>query len=250
MGSRRLPGKVLRDLAGRPALAWVVRAARASIGVDDTWVATSVAAADDVIAAWCKANSVPVFRGSEGDVLGRYAGAIGTSGADIVVRLTADCPFLDPAIVGQTVRLRAACGVDYACNVDPPSWPDGLDCEVITTAALLAAAAEATCTSDREHVTPFVRNNRARFLASNLLAPLPGLAEERWTLDNPEDYALLSRIAAHLAADRPPSFLEILAVLDREPHLRDINRHLLRNAGYHQASPGIGSDAGNGCSKR
>jgi spore coat polysaccharide biosynthesis protein SpsF (cytidylyltransferase family) len=134
--------------------------------------------------------------------------------------------------VGQTIRLRTITGADYASNTDPPSWPDGLDCEVVTAAALLAATDEATRPSDREHVTPFVRADRARFSARNLPAPLPGLADERWTLDSPEDYAFLSRIARKLAPERPPSFLEILAVLDREPQLRDINRHLVRNAGY------------------
>ena len=144
MGSTRLPGKVLADLAGKPVLAWVVRAARAALGVDEVWVATSTAAADDAVAAWCKANGVSVHRGSENDVLDRYAGAAKASGAAVVVRLTADCPLLDPAVIAQTVRLRAMTGADYASNVDPPTWPDGLDCEVLTAKALFAAAAEAT----------------------------------------------------------------------------------------------------------
>src|SRR5262249_37470872 len=158
-----------------------VRAAREAFGVDDVWVATSTASADDAIVRWCKDNGVSVHRGSEQDVLERYAGAIKASGADVVVRLTADCPFLDPAVIAQVVRLRKMCGVDYASNSDPATWPDGLDCEVITASALLAAAAEATRASDREHVTPFVRNNRTRFSAEALVAPLPGLARERWT---------------------------------------------------------------------
>ena len=181
MRSTRLPGKVMRDLGGYPALYWVVRAARAAVGVNETWVATSAAAADDEIAAWSASNGVPVHRGPEDDVLERYAGAIAASGADVAVRITADCPFLDPVVVGMVVRLRADAGADYASNVDPPSWPDGLDCEVVTAEALLAAAREAKLQSDREHVTPFVRNNRQRFAARNLAAPLPGLAEERWT---------------------------------------------------------------------
>jgi len=160
MGSTRLPGKVLADLAGQPVLAWVVRAARAATGVDDVWVATSTAAADDAVVAWCKANGVPVHRGSEDDVLDRYVGAAKASGANVVVRLTADCPLLDPAVIAQTIRLRAMTGVAYASNVDPPTWPDGLDCEVLTADTLVTAAAEATRASDREHVTPFVRNNR------------------------------------------------------------------------------------------
>ena len=182
MGSTRLPGKTLADLAGKPVLDWVVRAARAALGVDDVWVATSTAAADDRVAERCHANGVAVFRGSETDVLDRYAGAVRASGAEIVVRITADCPLLDPAVIAETVRLRSMCGAAYASNVDPPTWPDGLDCEVVTAEALLAAAAEATRPSDREHVTTFVRNNRDRFTAETLIAPLPG--PRRRTLDS------------------------------------------------------------------
>jgi glutamate-1-semialdehyde 2,1-aminomutase/spore coat polysaccharide biosynthesis protein SpsF len=179
MGSTRLPGKVLLDLAGQPVLAWVVRASRAALGIDAVWVATSTAAADDAVATWCAANAVPCHRGSERDVLDRYAGAARDSSADVVVRLTADCPLLDPAVVAQTVRLRAVTNAAYASNVDPPTWPDGLDCEVMTAEALFTAANEAMRDIDREHVTPFIRNNRARFSAETLIAPLPNLAAER-----------------------------------------------------------------------
>jgi glutamate-1-semialdehyde 2,1-aminomutase len=232
MGSTRLLGKVLADLGGKPVLAWVVRAARAALGVDDVWVATSTAAADDAVTAWCKTSGVSVYRGSESDVLERYADAAKASGAQIVVRLTADCPLLDPAVIAQTIRLRSMTGADYASNVDPPTWPDGLDCEVLTAKALFAAAAEATRASDREHVTPFVRNNRDRFTAETLIAPLPGLAGERWTLDAPEDLALLSSLVTRLPPDRAPSYLEVLATLDREPQLRELNRDAMRNAGF------------------
>ena len=232
MGSTRLPGKVLADLAGKPILAWVVRAARSALGVDDTIVATSTTAADDAIATWCQANGIPVHRGSENDVLDRYASAAKLSGAEIVVRITADCPLLDPAVIAQTIRLRSVTGADYASNIDPPTWPDGLDCEVVKAEALLAAAAEATRSSDREHVTPFVRNNRDRFTAETLIAPLPDLAVERWTLDTPEDLLLLSALAARLPSDKPPCYLDVLAVLDREPQLREFNRRPQRNAGF------------------
>jgi glutamate-1-semialdehyde aminotransferase/spore coat polysaccharide biosynthesis protein SpsF (cytidylyltransferase family) len=231
MASTRLPGKVLADLGGKPVLSWVVRAARAALGVDDVCVATSTSAADDAVAAWCKSNGVFFHRGPESDVLDRYAGAARASGAQVIVRLTADCPLLDPAVIAQTVRLRAMTNADYASNVDPPTWPDGLDCEVLTGEALFTAAAEATRPSDREHVTPFVRNNRDRFTAETLIAPLPGLAAERWTLDVPDDLALLSALAARLPSDRAPSYLEVLAVLDREPQLRDLNSKSTRNAG-------------------
>jgi glutamate-1-semialdehyde 2,1-aminomutase len=232
MGSTRLAGKVLTDLAGKPVLAWVVSAARAALGVDEVWVATSTVAADDAIVAWCEKNKVNVYRGSEADVLDRYVCAAKVSGAGIVVRLTADCPLLDPVVIAQTIHLRGMTGVDYASNVDPPTWPDGLDCEVVAAKALMVAHAEAKRPSDREHVTPFVRRNRARFPAETLVAPLPGLAKERWTLDTAADLAFLSAVAERLPAGRPPSHLEVLAVLDREPRLRKINGGEERNAGF------------------
>ena len=232
MGASRLPGKVLSRLGGEVVLGWVVRAAQAALGIDAVCIATSTDARDDAIVRWAGQNKVVVHRGSEHDVLARYADAAKASGAEVVVRLTADCPFLDPQIIAQTVRLRAVTGAAYASNIDPPTWPDGLDCEVFTVEALLAAATEATRPSDREHVTPFIRNNRARFPAETLTAPLPGLAGERWTLDTPTDLAFLGAVAERLKAGRPPSFLEVLAVLDREPKLREINGDEQRNAGF------------------
>lgn len=213
-------------------LAWVVRAAQAVPGVDAICVATSTAAADDAIAAWCQKNLVMCHRGPEFDVLERYAGAIRLTSADVVVRITADCPFLDPRVVGEVIRLRAVTGVDYASNVDPPTWPDGLDCEVVTSKALLIAALQARRAAEREHVTPFVRNHRAQFPAETLIAPLPGLHAERWTLDTPQDLAFLSAVVGRLPADATPSYLDILAALDRAPQLRAINKGEKRNSKY------------------
>lgn len=232
LGSSRLPGKVLLDLAGRPVLSWIVRAARAATGIDEVWVATSTSSGDDAIAAWCDANGVQVFRGSESDVLDRYAGAARESRADIVVRLTADCPLNDAVVIGQTVRLCQMTGVDYASNIDPPTWPDGLDCEVMTAEALYTAAAEAVRSSDREHVTPFIRNHRRQFSSETLVSPLPKLNDERWTLDTPEDLAFLSAVTKHLDPDKLPSYLEVLDILDRDPSIRTLNAKQVRNAGF------------------
>lgn len=236
MGSNRLPGKVLADLAGRPVLAWIVRAAQSTLGIDATWVATSGSFADDPIAEWCNAAAVPCHRGSEHDVLERFAGAIEASGAEIIVRLTADCPLLDPSVIAQALRLRTRFDAEYTSNVDPATWPDGLDCEVVTARALLAAAREATRPGDREHVTPFVRRNHMRFPSETLVCPLPGLAAERWTLDTPADFSFLSEIAPRLPTDRAPSYLEVLHILDQSPHLRGINRTKVQQVGQFAAA--------------
>jgi glutamate-1-semialdehyde aminotransferase/spore coat polysaccharide biosynthesis protein SpsF (cytidylyltransferase family) len=232
MGSSRMPGKIFADLSGRPVLEWVMRAAHAALGVDAVWIATSLGSADDEVATWCRSSGIPVHRGSEDDVLGRYIGAINASGAEVVVRITADCPFLDPAVIAQTIRLRAVTRADYASNVDPPTWPDGLDCEVVIATALRVAAQEATLAMHREHVTPFIRNNRARFSVETLVAPLPDLAKERWTLDTPADLAFLRAVAARLPVDRAPSFLDVLDVLDKDPDVKKINHEETRNAEF------------------
>jgi len=231
MGSSRLPGKVLMELAGETVLGRVVRAARAIAGVDLVVVATSESSADDAVAAWCTDAGVACFRGSEDDVLDRFAGAARAHGADVVMRLTADCPLLDPAVAGHVLALLLDGGVDYASNIDPAGWPDGLDCEVMTAGALGAAAAEATRPSDREHVTPFIRNGKARFTSLNLTCPLPGLARHRWTLDNEADLSFLSALAARLPEGRPATLAEVLAVLRTDPALDALSGGQ-RNEGY------------------
>ncbi len=206
MASTRLPGKVLMPLAGIPILARVVAAANAVPHVLQTVVATGDGTANDPIADWCRDAGIDCFRGSEPDVLARLAGAADAYGADAVIRLTADCPLLDPAVIAQLAELFARGGFEYVSNVAPPQWPDGLDAEIISAEVLGIAAAEATRPSDREHVTPFIRNNRARFRAANLDCPLPGLGKLRWTIDTPEDLVHAEAlIAALVEKGRPGS---------------------------------------------
>lgn len=232
MGSIRLPGKVLADLAGMPVLGWVVRAARAIPGVDAAVVATSTAAADQAIADWAAENGVTAYRGPEEDVLARYAAAAKAERARIVVRITADCPLLDPVEAGKVIAPVLAGNADFASNNDPPTYPDGLDCEAFTREALEQAAALARRPSEREHVTPYMRDPANRFRIAHIHGPGPELAEHRWTLDRPEDLVLLRALAATLAADRPPRMAEVLGVLDNLPELRRLNLGIDRNEGY------------------
>ncbi|MBT3910331.1 MAG: aminotransferase class III-fold pyridoxal phosphate-dependent enzyme [Rhodospirillaceae bacterium] len=231
MGSSRLPGKVMEDLGGRPVLGWVTRAARIIPGVDEVVVATSTNDGDDAVAGWCADNGVTCYRGSEDDVLSRFAGVAKDAKADTVMRLTADCPLLDPQVAGTVLALFQATKADYASNVSPANWPDGLDCEVFTAKALAEADAQAALLIEREHVTPFIHYNRHRYEVRTLSCPLPRLAGDRWTLDNPEDLEFLRKVAAHLADDRPPSYLEILDVLEQNPDYRKINCAIDRNEG-------------------
>ncbi len=229
MGSTRLLGKVLLDLGGRPVLERVVTAARAVPGVDRVVVATGRAAADEAIADWCAEHGVTCHRGDDQDVLARIAAAAAAEGAAVIMRITADCPFLDPAVCGAVLMLRHRAGVDYASNVNPPGWPDGLDCEVFTAQALAQSDREARRASEREHVTLFMRNHPERFSSANLPCPLPGLGEERWTLDTPEDFEFLSALAAGLPASGAVPHLEVLRALEADPALRRMRPATRRN---------------------
>lgn len=236
MGSTRLPGKVLMDIAGRPCLEWVVEAARRAPGVDEVIVATSTLPADDAIEAWANKKGVRVVRGSETDVLSRYLAALSATQADIIVRLTADCPFLDPTVIGEVIALRKKKGADYATNTDPPTYPDGLDCEVFTRATLESAHREAVRGTDRDTVTRFMVRNRHRFPAANLVCPVPDMVSERWVLDSPEDLEFVREVAKRLGdSGTPPSYLQILSLLDREPWIRKINAKYTRNERFYEA---------------
>lgn len=230
--STRLPGKVLETLGDRTVLGWAVRAAQAIPGVDRVAIATSTEPADDAIVAWAKDAGVTVYRGPEQDVLQRFADAATADGADLIFRLTADCPLLDPSVAGMVLRLLKSTGADYASNVDPATWPDGLDCEVFTRAALIAAHREAARPSEREHVTPFIRANRARFKVETLINPIPGQTGERWTVDTPEDLAFLRGIVADLGSTGPASYTAVLDLLERKPELREVGKRQQRNEGY------------------
>lgn len=235
MGSTRLPGKVMMDVAGMPTLAWVVRAAKSAPGVDEVVVATSTLPGDDAIYQWCLVNGVNCFRGSETDVLSRYLGAMTFTHADIIVRLTSDCPFLDPAVIGEVIKLREIKGVEYATNTDPATYPDGLDVEVFTKYALETAHREAIRPSDRDTVTRWIVRNRYRFTAANLVCGIPGLVRERWVLDSPEDLQFVREVAKRLGdINAPPSFLQILNLLDHEPTLRNINSKYDRNERFYE----------------
>lgn len=233
LGSTRLPGKVLMPLDIHPVLGWVVAAIQRA-GADEVVVATSDLEQDNPIVEFCENVGVRCIRGSESDVLSRFVRAAEETGADILVRTTGDCPLLDPQVIREVIKLREMTGADYATNTDPPTYPDGLDVEVFTRTALMAAHNEATRPSDRDCVTRFMSRNRYRFKAANLVCPLPGLVKERWVLDTEEDYKFCQEIATRIKSC-PPSYLDILAILEKEPELRQINGHLTRNERFYEA---------------
>jgi glutamate-1-semialdehyde 2,1-aminomutase len=240
--SSRLPGKALLPIAGRPALAWTVAAAHAVPGANAVVVATSCESGDDPIARWCEEHAVDCYRGSKHDVLSRMAEAGARAGADIVMRLTADCPFLDPQICCQVLYLLKKRDLDFASNAHPSTWPDGLDCEVITRGALERAVAEAKLPSHREHVTPYLRANQTIFRQLILRCPISGLNEERWTLDTPEDLVFLDKVAMHLPSTRPPYYVEVLNVLNEHPdYRRTLDAVVRERATFRNLEPDLAS---------
>lgn len=203
MSSSRLPGKVMKPLAGRPMVERQIERLRRSATLSRLIVATSDDPSDDGLASFLKSIDVEVYRGPLADVLGRYVGAIvalGVSGQ--VVRLTADCPLADAGVIDDCVRLQAELGVDYCSNGRNRTYPRGLDVEVFDAEGLLIAGREASDPYDREHVTPFLYRNPDRFTQGELVQARDESAL-RWTVDTPEDFDFVARVYAALYPTKP-----------------------------------------------
>ena len=203
MESTRLPGKVLADLAGEPILRHVWDRLRRASSLDDVVLALPDTAANDELAAVCQAWGARVFRGALDDVLARYLGAAAEASADVVVRVTSDCPFVDPDVVGAVVqRLLSDRSLDYASNNLRREWPLGLDVEAVWFDVLARAGAEATALGEREHVTSYVYNRPTEFRLAYLEAPeWARRPNYRLTVDEADDLALARAIYAVLGAD-------------------------------------------------
>jgi spore coat polysaccharide biosynthesis protein SpsF len=231
MSSLRLPGKVLLPLAGKPVLAHVIDRLRTCNKLHDVVLATSVKSEDDSIEQWCKANNVNCFRGSLEDVLDRYYQAATKYKAEAVVRITADCPMIDPMIVDEVVEGFLA--GDFDAYSLAGEFPDGLDCQVFAYSAIERAWHEAKLPSEREHVGPYIEKSHPEYFKTGGLEKFSELSHHRWTLDEPRDYEFLQAVFARLYKQ---GFLfrssEILALMEREPDLMQINCGIIRNEGY------------------
>ena len=226
LGSTRLPGKVLMEMGGQTVLAHVLERCRAVAGVDVVCCAIPEGTADDPVAAAAAACGVEVARGSESDVLDRYYRASIMMGATRIMRVTSDCPLIDPALCAGVLHLLDDPGADYACNNMPSSWPHGLDCEAFSFQWLERAALEARRPSEREHVTPFLRNHPDTRKA-NLAGPGASVTHLRWTLDTPEDLTLMQALFSRLPVGPQGWSWEVVRdLVEREPALA------LINAGY------------------
>lgn len=231
MSSSRLPGKVLNPILGVPMLLRHVERVRRCVEINTLIVATSTDSTDDKIAAICEQAGISCFRGSLDDVLDRFVQTGRAYHPDVVVRLTGDCPLADPEIIDEVIRFFHEGGYDYVSNCLPPTYPDGLDVEVIRFSCLEESASEAVLPSHREHVTPYLRAHPERYRLGNYASTVDrsGL---RWTVDEPEDFEFVRLVYERLYPEKPDfTFQDILDLLVRDPALQAINAKFKRNEG-------------------
>ena len=230
MGSTRLPGKVMKPLGGRPILWHVVNRLKSASMIDDIVVATTDQPSDDVIKEWCGLNGTGCYRGSQDDVLDRYFYAARNAGAKTVVRITSDCPLVDPALVDRAIRKFSEGGFDYV-SLDP-SFPDGLDAEVFSFEALEKAYMAAALSSEREHVTPYIWKRTQLFRVCRIMSETD-LSHMRWTVDDERDLKLVTAIYGGIdAGERVFHMDEVLRFLEKNPALLGLNAAIERNEGY------------------
>ena len=229
MGSTRLPGKVLKDLAGETVLARVARRTRRAKLLDEVVVATTTEPNDDVIVRESERLRVAYFRGDEADVLDRYYCAAREFTADAIVRITSDCPLIDPELIDTTIDAFLKEKADYATNALIITYPRGLDVEVFTTPALAHTWDAANEAYQRTHVTPFMYENPARFKIVSLTSE-KDYSMYRWTLDTEEDLELLREIYRRFAGSDGMHWHEVLSQVMTHPELAELNSNVRQKA--------------------
>ena len=226
MQSSRLPGKVLLPLRDKPMLEWVLLRAERSKRIDKCIVATTTDTADDPIEKWCGCNNTAVFRGSQYDVLDRYYRAAQKMDAHIIIRVTADCPLIDPELIDQLYDFYENEKADFASNRLPPPWhrtyPIGLDAEIVSMNWLQKAWKNAEEKFEREHVMPWFYDTPGRCKVSIMDNPID-YGSHRWTVDTPEDYAMMQSLFKKLDDPLNASWHEVMRVINANPELEMIN---------------------------
>ncbi len=225
MGSSRLPGKTLLDLSGVPILGHVITRTRGAKLADATVVATTTLTEDDVIEGFCSRSNVPCYRGDPKDVLHRYLGAIDRFEADVVVRITADCPLIDPSIIDKVVQIRSETGAQYASNGQVRGWPRGLDVEAYEASALGEASRYVSKQYEREHVTPAIYEHSDRFRCVNVEAPPDEHAPDlRVCVDTREDLDVVRALVASVSNPMKIRAAYIVSFLRLHPEIASLNR--------------------------
>jgi len=233
MSSTRLPGKIFKEIKGKKLLEIHIERLKKAKLVDKILVATTDNPSDNVVSEWAEENNIAVYRGSESDVLDRFYHAALPYSPKWVVRVTSDCPLLDPKLVDSVINLARSSNVDYASNIMIEQFPDGQDVEVFTFDALQTAWQSAKLPSEREHVTPFIRNNlndlgQKIFKAINYDAP-GDFSNIRMTVDEPADFELIQQIVAEIGVDA--GWQEYVNHIVNH-QLNALNSGIIRNEGY------------------
>ena len=225
MGSTRFPGKVMEDIDGKTMLSRVVERTKRAQLLREVVVATTVNPEDQVIVEECQRLDVAVYRGKENDVLDRYYQAACVYRSDTVVRITSDCPLIDPAVVDKVIGAFLVEAADYASNFIKRTYPLGLDTEVMSLSALARAWEEATEAYERVHVTPYIYENPDIFRLLHLEAEAD-YSHYRWTVDVPEDLAFVRAVYDSLGNDEFIGWEDVVNLLEKDPSLAEINRHV------------------------
>lgn len=235
MGSTRFPDKVMRLINGVPMIELLLGRVSSSRNIDQIILATADDSRNQPLADHVRNLGFTVFQGSENDVLDRYYQAAKLHQPDVVIRITGDCPLMDPRLVDDMIDVFRSVSVDYLSNVAPPTYPDGLDIEIFSFAALEAAALQATQPVEREHVTPYIRESGLFKTANHACAQ--DYSSERWTVDEATDFVVISAVFEHFFPRTDFSWLEVLSLRQTQPALFIANNQLIRNEG---ASMGAG----------
>jgi glutamate-1-semialdehyde 2,1-aminomutase len=229
MGSTRLPNKVMKLIGGAPMIEVLLTRLAKATEVNEIVVATSVDPCNQPLAEHVNSLGYKCYRGSENDVLDRYLQAAKSANADVIVRITGDCPLVDPVLVDEVIKQFKNAGVDYFSNTDPPTFPDGLDIEVFTLKALVQTALESNKSYDHEHVTPYLRESGKFRRAA--LTHSEDLSRLRWTVDDPVDYEVISAVFKHFAPDVHFAWQQVLKLQRTRPDIFIANQTTTRNEG-------------------
>lgn len=235
ISSTRLPGKVLKPILGKPMLFRQIERIHRSKNIDKILVATSIEKSDDIIEDFCHSNNIEYFRGNLNDVLDRYYQAAKLYHTKHVVRLTGDCPLIDPEIIDNVITYHIKQNNDYTSNTLKPTFPDGLDVEIMRFNALEQAWTQSKLPSHREHVTRFLYTQPELFKLGNV-QNVTDLSHLRWTVDDQTDFDLINEIYQSLYEKNPTfNFEDILTFLETHPKLKTLNTNNLRNAGLQKS---------------
>ena len=228
MGSTRLPGKVMKEILGKPVILWDLERVSLSKLINEIVVAIPYGKENDVIVDTIKkySDKIIIARGSEDDVLDRYYQAAVQTNADVVVRITSDCPLIDSVVIDNIIEQFLDNDCDYCSNSLIRTYPRGLDTEVFSFKALETAWNEATKDYEREHVTPYIIENPDKFILLNVANDID-LSHLRWTLDTKDDFEFIGAVYKRIYPKKQLFLMDdILELLDREPELIDINKHI------------------------